>query len=219
MSGLRPDPQSPRPHADANPSHSRLREHDHRGEEQTAQDRAPRRAPHPPTLHKPSCGGTGGTTRSIPTSTSPWSRWVSSTAATRRSSSPSATSKPAPGSSSPSGAVLRQRRLARLRPARPQPHPLEDAARRLQTDTQHRDAHHPTRVLAIPGRLVNRSGHHVLRLGARWPWQAPFNRALDQLRALNGSPRERAINPIGSVDAAFLRKAGRLRRRAHGVVL
>ena len=41
-----------------------------------------------------------------------------------------------------------------------------------------------TRVLALPGRLVNRSGRHVLRLPARWPWQATFNRALDQLRAL-----------------------------------
>jgi hypothetical protein len=41
-----------------------------------------------------------------------------------------------------------------------------------------------TRVLALPGRLVNRSGRHVLRLPARWPWQANFNRALDRLRAL-----------------------------------
>lgn len=41
-----------------------------------------------------------------------------------------------------------------------------------------------TRVLAIPGRLVNRSGRHVLRLPARWPWQTTFNHALDQLRAL-----------------------------------
>jgi Transposase DDE domain group 1 len=41
-----------------------------------------------------------------------------------------------------------------------------------------------TRVLALPGRLVNRSGRRVLRLPARWPWQATFNRALDQLRAL-----------------------------------
>jgi hypothetical protein len=40
------------------------------------------------------------------------------------------------------------------------------------------------RVLALPGRLVNRSGRHVLRLPARWPWQAAFDHALDQLRAL-----------------------------------
>ncbi len=41
-----------------------------------------------------------------------------------------------------------------------------------------------TRLLGMPGRLVNRSGRHVLRLPARWPWQAMFNRALRQLRAL-----------------------------------
>lgn len=41
-----------------------------------------------------------------------------------------------------------------------------------------------TRVLALPGRLVNRSGRHVLRLPARWPWRTTFNTALDQLRAL-----------------------------------
>lgn len=41
-----------------------------------------------------------------------------------------------------------------------------------------------TRVLALPGRLVNRSGRHVLRLPARWPWRATFNTALDRLRAL-----------------------------------
>jgi Transposase DDE domain group 1 len=41
-----------------------------------------------------------------------------------------------------------------------------------------------TRVVALPGRLVNRSGRHVLRLPARWPWRTTFNTALDQLRAL-----------------------------------
>jgi hypothetical protein len=41
-----------------------------------------------------------------------------------------------------------------------------------------------TRVLALPGRLVNRSGRPVLRLPARWPWQTTFNTALDRLRAL-----------------------------------
>jgi hypothetical protein len=41
-----------------------------------------------------------------------------------------------------------------------------------------------TRVLALPGRLVNRSGRQVLRLPERWPWAATFTRALDSIRAL-----------------------------------
>jgi hypothetical protein len=41
-----------------------------------------------------------------------------------------------------------------------------------------------TRVLALPGRLVNRSGRYVLRLPARWPWQKTFNTALRRIRAL-----------------------------------
>ncbi len=41
-----------------------------------------------------------------------------------------------------------------------------------------------TRFLAIPGRLVNRSRHWVLRLPARWPWAESFNTALDQIRSL-----------------------------------
>ena len=41
-----------------------------------------------------------------------------------------------------------------------------------------------TRVLALLGRLVNRSGRPVLRLPAWWPWRTTFSAALDQLRAL-----------------------------------
>lgn len=41
-----------------------------------------------------------------------------------------------------------------------------------------------TRVLALPGRLVNRSGTVVLRLPVRWPWATTFTRALDQIRQL-----------------------------------
>lgn len=41
-----------------------------------------------------------------------------------------------------------------------------------------------TRVLALPGRLVNRSGTLVLRLPEHWPWATTFTRALDQIRAL-----------------------------------
>ncbi len=41
-----------------------------------------------------------------------------------------------------------------------------------------------TKFLALPGRVVNRSGHHTLRLPARWPWREAFLTALEQLRAL-----------------------------------
>ena len=41
-----------------------------------------------------------------------------------------------------------------------------------------------TRVIALPGRLVNRAGHWILRLPARWPWAEQFLRALARLRAL-----------------------------------
>jgi hypothetical protein len=41
-----------------------------------------------------------------------------------------------------------------------------------------------TRLLALPGRLVNRSRQWVLRLPARWPWAASFNTALDRIRSL-----------------------------------
>jgi len=41
-----------------------------------------------------------------------------------------------------------------------------------------------TKVLALPGRLVNRSGRLVLRLPEHWPSAKTFTRALDQLRAL-----------------------------------
>jgi hypothetical protein len=41
-----------------------------------------------------------------------------------------------------------------------------------------------TRLLKLPGRLVNRSRQWVLRLPARWPWQSEFNAALDRIRSL-----------------------------------
>ncbi|HKA04266.1 MAG TPA: IS1380 family transposase [Acidimicrobiales bacterium] len=41
-----------------------------------------------------------------------------------------------------------------------------------------------TRLLALPGRLVNRSGRHILRLPARWPWATTFIVALDRIRSL-----------------------------------
>lgn len=41
-----------------------------------------------------------------------------------------------------------------------------------------------TRLYALPGRLVNRSGKPVLRLPTHWPWATTFTAALDQIRAL-----------------------------------
>jgi len=41
-----------------------------------------------------------------------------------------------------------------------------------------------TRVLCLPGRLVNRSGRLVLRLPKRWPWAATFTTALGRIRSL-----------------------------------
>jgi Transposase DDE domain group 1 len=41
-----------------------------------------------------------------------------------------------------------------------------------------------TRLLGLPGRLVNRSRQWVLRLPARWPWNSEFNTALDRIRSL-----------------------------------
>jgi hypothetical protein len=39
-------------------------------------------------------------------------------------------------------------------------------------------------VLALPGRLVNRSGQLVLRLPDRWPWASSFTEALEHNRSL-----------------------------------
>jgi hypothetical protein len=41
-----------------------------------------------------------------------------------------------------------------------------------------------TRFIALPGRVVNRSGRHTLRLPARWPWADAFLTALARLRAI-----------------------------------
>ena len=45
-----------------------------------------------------------------------------------------------------------------------------------------------TRLLALPGRLVNRAGQPTLRLPARWPWANTFNTILDALRSLEPVP-------------------------------
>jgi hypothetical protein len=41
-----------------------------------------------------------------------------------------------------------------------------------------------TRLIALPGRIVNRSGRWILRLPARWPWATQFLAALTRLRAI-----------------------------------
>lgn len=45
-----------------------------------------------------------------------------------------------------------------------------------------------TRLIAIPGRLVNRAGRTILRLPTRWPWADTFTTALDTLRLLRPAP-------------------------------
>ena len=40
------------------------------------------------------------------------------------------------------------------------------------------------RLLTAPGRLVNHSGRHRLRLPLNWPWQNTFTTALGQIRNL-----------------------------------
>ena len=39
-------------------------------------------------------------------------------------------------------------------------------------------------LIALPGRIVNRSGRHILRLPTRWPWADAFLDALTRLRAI-----------------------------------
>jgi hypothetical protein len=45
-----------------------------------------------------------------------------------------------------------------------------------------------TRLVAIPGRLVNRSGRTTLRLPTHWPWATTFTTALNTLRFLQPAP-------------------------------
>ena len=40
------------------------------------------------------------------------------------------------------------------------------------------------RLLTVPGRLVNHSGRHRLRLPLNWPWQNAFTTALQRTRNL-----------------------------------
>jgi hypothetical protein len=45
-----------------------------------------------------------------------------------------------------------------------------------------------TRLITLPGRLVNRSGRTTLRLPTHWPWAASFSTALEALRQLHPIP-------------------------------
>ena len=107
---------------------------------------APGGAPHPAHRRapKPSCGPTGATTRSSPTS--PWepSPWTSSTAITPRSSSPSATSKKGPGSSTAPRGGSSPTPPGWPAPSWPQPDPLDRPPRpRPPPRSTHRHPHHP----------------------------------------------------------------------------
>jgi PII-like signaling protein len=41
-----------------------------------------------------------------------------------------------------------------------------------------------TRIISVPGRLVNRAGTPTLRAPSRWPWRARFQAALEKIRAV-----------------------------------
>jgi hypothetical protein len=45
-----------------------------------------------------------------------------------------------------------------------------------------------TRLINLPGRLVNRAGRPTLRLPQRWPWRTRFNATLNTLRLLRPAP-------------------------------
>ena len=45
-----------------------------------------------------------------------------------------------------------------------------------------------TRLISLPGRLVNRAGRPTLRLPDRWPWADTFTTALHSLRLLRPIP-------------------------------
>ena len=72
-----------------------------------------------------------------------------------------------------------------------------------------------TRLLAVPGRVVNRSGRLVLRLSQRWPWAATFIRARERIRTLPPVPR--AADPRSGVAAE--EHEGADNRGTHGALL
>ena len=56
-----------------------------------------------------------------------------------------------------------------------------------------------TKFLTLPGRVVNRSGRHTLRLPARWPWRGAFLIALERLHR---APTARLSPPRDPSDPA-----------------
>ncbi len=45
-----------------------------------------------------------------------------------------------------------------------------------------------TRLINLPGRLINRAGQPTLRLPQHWPWKTTFNTSLNALRLLRPAP-------------------------------
>ena len=62
-----------------------------------------------------------------------------------------------------------------------------------------------TRMLAIPDRLVNRSGRPTLGMPTNWPWAATSTTALDALRSLEPEPVERRPACPEIADRLFIR--------------
>ena len=126
-----------------------------------------------------SCGPSGATTASSPTARTstpkPPTQTIAATPRRARHQRPQRELRAQP---LPLRTVPRQRRLARLLRARAQPRPLGGPPR----------AHPPrrqltvaatirNRLLTVPGRLVNHSGRHRLRLPLNWPWAHTFTTA------------------------------------------
>ncbi len=76
----------------------------------------------------------------------------------------------------PVGPVLRQRRLARLRRARPQPHPMDRPTRRHPRPTTNSPSPAPSAPASspFPAASSTAAGRLVLRLPERWPWATAF---------------------------------------------
>ena len=82
----------------------------------------------------------------------------------------------------------RQLGLAAIRRARPQPDPLDHHHRRGRVEDELTVARTiRTRLIALPGRLVNRAGRPTLRLPEHWPW-ATRSPPPDALRLLRPAP-------------------------------
>ena len=75
------------------------------------------------------------------------------------------------------------------RGAGPQPHPLDHHRRpsrpRHRADRRPHGSHP---LIAMPARLVNRSGTPTLRCPTDWPWARQFAEILTRLRALQPAP-------------------------------